>query len=76
MDVHDPWVDPAEAKEEYGINLVNEPQKGAYDAVIVAVGHEQFKALGVEGIRAYGKENAVLYDVKYVLDAEDVDDRI
>jgi UDP-N-acetyl-D-galactosamine dehydrogenase len=76
VDVHDPWVDPAEAKEEYGIDLVGEPEKGAYDAVIVAVGHEQFKALGAAGIRAFGKENAVLYDVKYVLDAKDVDDRI
>jgi UDP-N-acetyl-D-galactosamine dehydrogenase len=76
VDVHDPWVDPAEARHEYGIDLVTDPEKGAYDVVIIAVGHEQFKALGAKGLRAYGKENSVLYDIKYVLSPEDVDDRL
>jgi UDP-N-acetyl-D-galactosamine dehydrogenase len=76
VDVHDPWVNPAEAKAEYGIDLVTDPEKGAYDVVIIAVGHEQFKALGAEGLRAYGKENSVLYDIKYVLSPQDVDDRL
>jgi len=76
VDVHDPWVDPAEAKAEYGIDLVADPEKGAYDAVVIAVGHKQFKALGADGIRAFGRDNAVLYDVKYVLDADEVDDRL
>jgi UDP-N-acetyl-D-galactosamine dehydrogenase len=76
VDVHDPWVDPDEAREEYGIDLVADPEKGAYDAVVVAVGHHQFKALGADGIRAFGRDNAVVYDVKYVLDADEVDDRL
>ena len=76
VDVHDPWADQEEAKAEYGIDLVADPEKGAYDAVVIAVGHEQFKALGADGIRAFGKDNAVLYDVKYVLDADEVDDRL
>jgi UDP-N-acetyl-D-galactosamine dehydrogenase len=76
VDVHDPWVDAVEAKAEYGIDLVAEPERGAYDVVIIAVGHDQFKALGAEGIRAFGRDNAVLYDIKYVLSPDEVDDRL
>ena len=76
VDVHDPWVDAAEAKHEYGLDLVAEPEKGAYDVVIIAVGHKQFTALGADGIRAYGKDISVIYDVKYVLSPDEVDDRL
>ena len=76
VDVHDPWVDAAEAKQEYGLDLVAEPEKGAYDVVIIAVGHKQFKALGAAGIRAYGKDISVIYDIKYVLSPDQVDDRL
>ncbi len=76
VDVHDPWVDADEAKAEYGITLVPDPAEGAYDVVIIAVAHEQFRALGEKGIRAFGKANSVLYDIKYVLPATAVDDRL
>ena len=76
VDVHDPWVDAAEALHEYGLELVAQPAAGAYDALIVAVGHEQFRALGAEGIRALGKPACVLYDVKYVLPRTAVDGRL
>jgi UDP-N-acetyl-D-galactosamine dehydrogenase len=76
IDVYDPWVDVEEAKEEYGIELVKSPSAGAYDAIILAVGHNQFKTLGSEGIRAFGKPNSVLFDVKYVLPKECVDERL
>ena len=76
VDVHDPWVDAAEAQHEYGLELVAQPAAGAYDAIIVAVGHEQFRALGAEGIRALGKPACVLYDVKYVLPRDAVDGRL
>jgi len=76
VDVHDPWVDAAEAQEEYGLELVADPQEGAYDAVIIAVAHNQFKALGAEGIRNFCKDTSVLYDIKYVLPPESVDDRL
>jgi len=76
VDVHDPWVDVAEAKQEYGLDLVSAPGKGAYDGVIVAVAHDEFKALGAGGIRGFCKDNAVLYDIKYVLSPDDVDDRL
>jgi UDP-N-acetyl-D-galactosamine dehydrogenase len=67
VDVHDPWVDAAEAKAEYGIELVADPEHGAYDAIVIAVGHRQFQALGAEGIRRFGKPTALVYDIKYIL---------
>lgn len=76
IDVYDPWVDSEEAQEEYGIDLVESPTTGAYDAIILAVGHSQFKSMGEEGIRAYGKENSVLFDVKYILPKSSVDERL
>jgi UDP-N-acetyl-D-galactosamine dehydrogenase len=76
VDVWDPWADAAEAKAEYGIELVSEPDKGAYDVVVIAVAHDQFKELGEQGIRNLGKETAVVYDIKYVLPSDAVDDRL
>lgn len=74
--VYDPWVDAAEAEEEYHLTPVPQPESGAYDGVILAVGHQQFKALGAAGIRQLCKPKAVLYDLKYVLKAEEVDLRL
>ncbi|MCV2218243.1 Vi polysaccharide biosynthesis UDP-N-acetylglucosamine C-6 dehydrogenase TviB [Thauera sp. Sel9] len=73
-DVYDPWVDPAEAEHEYGITPIQIPAPGTYDAIVVAVAHDQFKTLSDQGIRALGKRQHVLYDLKYVLprDAADV----
>ena len=76
VEVFDPWVDAAEAEHEYGLRPVAAPEPGAYDAIIVAVGHSEFKKMGVEGIRALGKPDAVVYDVKYVLPRSAVDGRL
>ncbi len=76
VDVYDPWVDPQEARHEYGIDPVAELKSGHYDAIILAVGHRQFREMGAEGIRAAGKPNAVLFDVKYLLPAGSVDGRL
>jgi UDP-N-acetyl-D-galactosamine dehydrogenase len=76
VDVHDPWVDVAEAQHEYGLTPIASPQAGTYDAVILAVGHQQFAAMGAEGIRAFGKAEAVLYDVKSLLPRDVVDGRL
>ncbi|WP_346014573.1 Vi polysaccharide biosynthesis UDP-N-acetylglucosamine C-6 dehydrogenase TviB [Thiocystis violacea] len=75
-DVHDPWANPAEAEHEYGIQLVAQPQQGAYDAVILAVAHRQLLAMGASGIRALGKPGAILYDVKALLPRAEVDGRL
>jgi UDP-N-acetyl-D-galactosamine dehydrogenase len=76
IDVHDPWVDAEEARHEYGIDLVADPEKGAYDGIIIAVAHDQFRAMGAAGIRSFGRENSVLYDIKYVLTPDEVDGRL
>jgi UDP-N-acetyl-D-galactosamine dehydrogenase len=67
VDVHDPWVDVDEARHEYDIEVVT-PEADTYDAVILAVGHEQFRGLGADGVRAFGKRDGhVLYDLKSLL---------
>jgi UDP-N-acetyl-D-galactosamine dehydrogenase len=76
VDIHDPWVSAAEAAHEYAITPVSQPKHGEYDAVIIAVGHREFIAMGAEGIRAFGKPTSVVYDVKYVLPREAVDGRL
>lgn len=76
VEVFDPWVNTQEAHDEYGIDLIAEPQPNRYDAIILAVGHDQFRELGAEGIRALGKNDALLFDVKYVLPKEQVDERL
>ncbi|HBN90009.1 Vi polysaccharide biosynthesis UDP-N-acetylglucosamine C-6 dehydrogenase TviB [Rheinheimera aquimaris] len=75
-DVFDPWVDAAEAQHEYGITPIAQPEAGSYDAVILAVGHKQFRDMGAAGIRALGKEGSILYDLKYVLSTADSDLRL
>jgi UDP-N-acetyl-D-galactosamine dehydrogenase len=76
VDVYDPWVDGAQAQHEYGIQPISAPQAGQYDGIILAVAHEQFKALGADEIRAWGKPAHVLYDLKYVLSSDASDLRL
>ena len=73
VDVYDPWVSPEQARHEYGITPVAEPEAGAYDGVIVAVAHRQFVELGADGVRAFGKPGAVLFDVKRALPRDGID---
>ncbi len=74
--VHDPWVDAEEARREYGIELVAAPEPGTYDAIVLAVAHDVFRELGAAGIRAFGRPDHVLYDIKSVLPRADVDARL
>ena len=76
VDVYDPWVDADEAEREYGVRPVDKPEQGAYDAVVLAVAHDRFRDLGAGGIRASGKKNSVLYDVKHILPVDEVDGRL
>ncbi|MDH3980273.1 MAG: Vi polysaccharide biosynthesis UDP-N-acetylglucosamine C-6 dehydrogenase TviB [Gammaproteobacteria bacterium] len=76
VDVHDPWINTGDAHEEYGIELVQQPGAGEYDAVIIAVGHTAFVELGADGLRAFCKPGGILYDVKYLLPADQVDGRL
>ena len=77
VDVWDPWADADEVREEYGIELVKSPAEGHYDAMILAVGHRDFVALGAEKLRALGKPaGSILFDVKYALPKQAVDGRL
>lgn len=76
VDITDPWCSNEEAEHEYGLSLIQEPKLNHYDAIILAVSHNEFKALGVDNIRALGKESHVLYDLKYILPKESVDMRL
>ena len=76
VDIYDPWVDSAEAKAAYGYNMINELTPGKYDAVILAVSHNEFRALGIEGIKQLTKDIHVIYDVKHVLPKDTVDGRL
>jgi UDP-N-acetyl-D-galactosamine dehydrogenase len=76
VDVHDPWINAAESEHEYGITPIEEPEQGAYDAIILAVGHHQFKTMGAQDIRGLGKSEHILYDLKYTLPKAEVDLRL
>lgn len=76
VDVYDPWVDKAEAEREYNVSPISKPAMNNYDGIILAVAHNEFVDMGVEQIRAFGKNEHVLYDLKYVFTKEDTDIRL
>jgi len=79
VDVYDPWADLGEVRREYGISLTTSIKQQAtsqYDAVVLAVAHNEFKEMGVEKIRALMADEGVLYDIKYVLPKDSVDGRL
>ena len=76
IDVYDPWVDKDEAVHEYDIKLVDQPAKGKYSAILLAVAHDEFKELSLKQIKAFGKSNHVLYDIKYLFKADESDGRL
>ncbi|PCJ15281.1 MAG: Vi polysaccharide biosynthesis UDP-N-acetylglucosamine C-6 dehydrogenase TviB [Gammaproteobacteria bacterium] len=75
IDIYDPWADAAEMKQAYDVNVID-PQADQYDAIIIAVGHSQIKAMGAEAIKALGKKDFILYDVKHLLPKSEVDGRL
>ena len=75
-DVFDPWADTAQAQHEYGITPLQNPEPGVYDAIVIAVAHHQFKTMGAQAIRALGKPEHVLYDLKYLLPLDGSDLRL
>jgi UDP-N-acetyl-D-glucosamine/UDP-N-acetyl-D-galactosamine dehydrogenase len=76
VDVYDPWVDRDEVVHEYGIKPIDRPVEGKYDAILLAVAHDEFKKLSLEQIKTFGKDNHVLYDIKYLLSADETDGRL
>ena len=77
VDVYDPWAALTEAKNEYDIDLLADlPAPSQYDALVVAVGHDQFKSLGIDGLRRLANGRAVIYDIKGMFGKNDVDGRL
>lgn len=76
VDVYDPWVDASEAEHEYDISPITEPSAGQYDGIILAVAHQEFAAMGVSAIRNLGRDNHVLYDLKYLFTKDETDIRL
>ena len=77
VDIYDPWIDILEAEHEYGVQCLNAmPAPGQYAAIILAVSHHQFVALGEAGLKALGLPNAVLFDVKSILPLGAADGRL
>lgn len=76
VDVYDPWASVVEAQHEYAITPIAAPEPNAYDGIIIAVAHNEFRALGAANIRKHGKAKHVLYDLKYLVSAEESDLRL
>jgi UDP-N-acetyl-D-galactosamine dehydrogenase len=76
VDVFDPWVDADGAHHEYGLRPIRMPKTGSYDAIVLAVGHDEFKAMGAHKIRQWAKKLHVLYDVKYLFASDQTDGRL
>lgn len=76
VDVWDPWVDPEDIAGKYGFTPVTAPDAGSYDGIVVAVAHTQFTSMSGAAIRALGKPNALLYDIKGVLTKSESDLRL
>jgi UDP-N-acetyl-D-glucosamine/UDP-N-acetyl-D-galactosamine dehydrogenase len=76
VDVYDPWIDAKEATHEYGIRPIKRLAAGVYDAAVLAVGHRQFRELGIARLRKACRRNHVVYDIKYVFPADQVDGRL
>ena len=76
VDVYDPWADADDSEHEYGLRPVRKTKPGTYDAIVMGVAHQEFRQMGVEKIREFGRKNHVLYDIKYVFKAGEVDGRL
>jgi len=76
VDVYDPWIDSKEAQAEYGITPITELVDNKYDAIVIAVGHHQFRELGIDRIRRLGRDNCVIFDTKALFPKSAVDDRL
>jgi UDP-N-acetyl-D-galactosamine dehydrogenase len=76
VDVYDPWINKIQAAHEYKIQPIDKPIQGKYDAIVIAVAHDEFKSLTEKQIRSYGKSSHVLYDIKYLLKANQSDGRL
>ena len=76
VDIHDPWADAGEAEAEYGLKLLSDLPAGAYDGIVIAVAHSEFRALDSASSYAFGSPAHVLHDLKNILTASEADLRL
>jgi UDP-N-acetyl-D-galactosamine dehydrogenase len=76
VDIYDPWISEEAAVNEFGIAVIEYPKKGQYEGILIAVGHDEFKAMGPDAIREFGKPGHILYDLKYIFNPSDTDIRL
>ena len=76
VDVYDPWIDKEKVINEYKIEPIDKPINDKYDVIVIAVAHDEFKSMNEKQIRSYGKNNHVLYDIKYLLKENESDGRL
>jgi UDP-N-acetyl-D-galactosamine dehydrogenase len=76
VDLYDPWINPEEARNEYGVQMLPKLSGQKYEGIILAVAHQQFKNMGVKTIRSFCQQKSVLYDLKYILSADQSDLRL
>ncbi|NTW51424.1 MAG: nucleotide sugar dehydrogenase [Chlorobiaceae bacterium] len=74
VDIYDPWVNPGEVRQEYGVECIESPVEGTYEAVILAVAHKAFAGLKIRSFCS--TPNGIVYDVKGVLETGDFDGRL
>ncbi len=74
--VYDPWVSSDDAMTEYGIQIADSLEKETFDVILLAVGHSIFKDMGIKKIREFGKDNNILFDLKYLFDNDQADLRL
>lgn len=76
VSIYDPWVSPSEAKSVYGVDVLETLEPDSFDGIILAVAHSQFREMGVDAVRALGRKQHVLYDLKYVFPSSTTDLRL
>jgi len=72
VEVYDPWASPHEVKEEYGIDLIQKPNK-VYDGIVLAVKHDEFAKIDINSLK---NDKTVIYDIKSFFGKESVDGRL
>ena len=73
VSVYDPWVCSDDVESEYGIATIGNVEENSFDAIVIAVGHDQFKVMGIEHIRKLGRDNNIIFDLKYLFNNSEVD---
>jgi UDP-N-acetyl-D-galactosamine dehydrogenase len=76
VDIYDPWIDSVVATQNYKLNVIAEPKKGQYDAVIITVAHDIFIEKGIEFIKSLVKLEHLIFDVKYLFPEHQTDLRL